>query len=142
MVREEVSASEFEEYVGKALKAKYKQRDGWRIRGKERVDYRGMTGICDFVVENKKTGETVVVDAKRKKSLEPSDIHQLLSYKKGLKASEAIFYVLADTVFNTQAIEKNKIEVRRAKFKPKRARAPKVEYGKVKPLPKVDFTRL
>jgi len=131
MGREEVSASEFEEHVGKALKTRYKQRDGWRIRRTRRDIYRGMTSICDFVLRNEKTGETVVVDAKRKKSLEPSDIYQLLRYKKRFKASEAIFYVLADTAFNRQAMEENEIEVRRAKPKPKRAGAPKVEYGKV-----------
>jgi predicted type IV restriction endonuclease len=87
-----MSGTDFELYVYRTIRQRFPQADGWEILEQPTLD----SGVRpDFVVYS--TDYVIVIDAKDKGALEPSDIDQLLEYAAELRAQSGIIYIANDT---------------------------------------------
>jgi hypothetical protein len=83
---------DFENYIYNTLRKKFSALEGWTIEEQSST----RNGLRpDFVVS--KRVPYAVIEAKDKATLMPTDVDQVLNYKRLLKAKEAIIYIANDT---------------------------------------------
>lgn len=87
-----MSGTEFELYVYRTIRQRFPQYEGWEILEQPTLDSGARP---DFVVY--RNDYAIVIDAKDKGALEPSDIDQLLEYAAELRARSGIVYIANDT---------------------------------------------
>lgn len=92
MGKKQIIGWDFENYIYYSLRKKFPALEGWTID----EQYSTKNGLRpDFVV--RKRLPFAVIDAKDKATLMPSDVDQVLNYKRILKAKEAMIYIANDT---------------------------------------------
>jgi hypothetical protein len=88
----------FEVYMQTTIRKRYPASEGWEVYEQEKLPD---GSIVDFYVVHRNGNGNVdygiVIDAKDKKTLQPSDIDQIVHYSQQCRADEQVIYIANGT---------------------------------------------